>query len=412
MFLILFNLISILYLTNGQSINHCPNYGPFCTCESSNVIMSCSGFDSFSKLDFNKGLVNNTFYELELNPVDKLMLDTTLNLDGIIVTNNIKLYGLKGFVFDKNPFKALGVKNSLSLFLFETNFDFYIEKNSILVPLDPNECKSTNGALTDTKVSPVFSSFASIAFSTGILYPNEICPYVFKDAKLKFLTFELIDQFPTKIKLNFIDVNADINSNIDRLNLYNFNVTYLNSAILNKNVFVNLKSLIIDYCILDDIQENLFISFKMLRYIRLQLSNFDSFMYSSSNKAWMKYLNGDIKVNLKNQTEIDLNKKNQMLIEFANRYEDDSEYVYLDEEIFKFQYFPHDKLVFPKIFSKDNLDCSLTLRYLLKYWRNYNDVEDINTIAVQNCLLLISPNPTTIAPQISKLTSTIKNSST
>jgi hypothetical protein len=69
--------------------------------------MSCSGFDSFSQLDFNKGSVNNTFYELDLNPKERILLDNTLNLDGIIVTTNIKLYGLRGFIFDQNPFEKL-----------------------------------------------------------------------------------------------------------------------------------------------------------------------------------------------------------------------------------------------------------------------------------------------------------------
>ncbi len=294
--------------------------------------------------------------------------------------------------------------NNLSLFLYETDLEFYLRVGSTLTVLDSVECTSRNFLVANPTISTLFSSFVTITLSTNITYPKQMCPYIFKNTNLRFLTFELIDNVPTKININFVDINPDesttldISANINRLNLYNFNLTYLNAAILNRNVFKNLQSLIIDYCNLDDIEETLFRSFKSLKYLRLQLSNFDSFMYNPANKGWMKHLNGDVRVNLNNQTEIDANRNNQMLLEFANRYEDDSTYIYLDEEVFKFQFFPHDKLVFTKIFSKDNLNCSLTLRWLLKYWRNYNDIPNINTIAVQKCLQLISPDPIVTSP--------------
>jgi hypothetical protein len=129
-------------------------------------------------------------------------------------------------------------------------------------------------------------------------------------------------------------------------------------------------------------------------------------MYNPSNKGWMKHLNGDVRVNLNNQTEIDANKNNQMLLELANRYEDDSELHLFGREVFKVSIFSHDKLVFTKIFSKDNLNCSLTLRWLLKYWRNYNDIPNINTIAVQKCLQLISPDPIVITTATATTTTT------
>ena len=408
-----FTTVFLISITLAESVDLCPNYGPYCSCTASNSIMSCSGFDKFSQLDFNKGSTNNIFYELELNPNAKIMLDDTLNLDGIVVTNNVKLYQIKGFVFAENPFKKMGSTNNLSLFLFETDLEFYLKKGSDLTILNSIECKSSNEMIANPSISTIFSSFVTVTLSTGINYPSQMCPYIFKNTNLRFLTFELIDNVPTKININFVNINPnentilDINSNVNRLNLYNFNLTYLNTAILNKNVFKNVQSLIIDYCNLDDIEETLFSSFKSLKYLRLQLSNFDSFMYNPSNKGWMKYLNGDIRVNLNNQTEIDANKDNQMLLELANRYEDDSEYVYWDEEVFKFQFFPHDKLVFPKIFSKDNLKCSITLRWLLKYWRNYNDFANINTIAVQKCLQLIE-----VPDQIVTITTTTSTRAT
>ena len=395
-------ILAICYPLSGQTANYCTEYGPYCTCPASDLIMSCNNFDTFDQLDFKKsGATNKNFYELELNPKSPLMLDTTLNLDGISVTNSVKLRNIKGFIYSENPFKRVGAENSINLYLFESKLDFYVVKNSNIVLLDASECKSTNDLITNPSVSPVFASFGSISLANEMVYPAKMCPYIFKNANLRFLTVESIDQFPSKINLDFIDINPDantildINSNIAKLNFYNFNLTHLNSAILNKNVFQRVQSLIIDYCFLNSIQEDLFASFKVLRYIRLQLLNMDSFMRERNNKVWMKYLNGDIRVNLNNQAQIDANKDNQMLIEFANRYEDNSLYEYEDEEIFKFEFFPHDKLVFPKIFSKDNLNCSLTLRWLLKYWRNYKTLADINTIAVQNCLPQIGPTVVT-----------------
>ena len=113
--------LALLLLLNFEisridAIDFCPNYGPYCNCPASISIITCSGFDSFSQLDFNKGSINNTFYELDLNPKTKLFLDNTLNLEGIVVTNHVKLYQIKGFVFAENPF-ILNEKNLKDILL-------------------------------------------------------------------------------------------------------------------------------------------------------------------------------------------------------------------------------------------------------------------------------------------------------
>ena len=172
--------------------------------------------------------------------------------------------------------------------------------------------------------------------------------------------------------------------------MYDLEIERLDAKILNPSVFMNLKYLDIDYCLLGSIEDTVFASLKSLKRMTLTLTNFDKFMYSANTKNWMKSLNGDVRVNLNNKTDIELKKNEQFLLEFDNRYEDDSAYAFEDSELCKFKDFPHDKLVFPRIFAnKDNLPCSKTVKWLLKYYRNYKDFEQLNTEGVGGCLAQI-----------------------
>ena len=411
--LIIFSsLVSALFAQD----DNCPEFGPFCSCKYSEILMECTGFDSFDQLNFNPTNTNEpiTLFELELEPKNKIMLDNSLDLKNLVITDDVKLRNIFGFSYEQNPFRRLKQKPK-NLYLYESNLDFYIAKNGDWVLLDSKECSSSNTILGLQTTIPLFASFNAVVFDYDLVYPNEMCPFIFRNADLRLLKFEKIHEEQVVI-VNFININPNagsiinINSNIESLIMYDLEIERLDAKILNPNVFMNLKYLDIDYCLLGSIEDTVFASLKSLKKMTLTLTNFDKFMYSANTKNWMKNLNGDVRVNLNNKTEIELKKNEQFLLEFDNRYEDDSVYSFEDSELCKFKDFPHDKLVFPRIFSRDNLPCSKTIKWLLKYYRNYKDFEQLNTQGVGGCLAEIGEPADNQPPKECQSDTTTKSS--
>ena len=152
----------------------------------------------------------------------------------------------------------------------------------------------------------------------------------------------------------------------------------LNTRLIDKYVFKYINRLII-WGVVESIQEDLFLHFKNLSFLFLNLENFGSFLHKSDNK-WMKYLNSDVKVDLKNQIQVHKNLDKSLKFEIyqssnknnSSKKSFGSAYMYPDEDFCLFKHFPHEHLVYTPIMSGDRLQCTCTLIWLIQYINFYD----------------------------------------
>ena len=151
---------------------------------------------------------------------------------------------------------------------------------------------------------------------------KKTCQYVFFNAKVEHLKFgEITNSLILKNQLGFIKINQTAEFDLNNNNLYylSLNIAFedLTSSLIDKYVFKYIQRLII--CgVVESIQEDLFLHLKNLGFIYLNLDNFESFLHKSENK-WMKYLNSDVKVDLKNQKDVDKNLYKSLKLEIFQK---------------------------------------------------------------------------------------------
>ena len=381
-------------ITTPNINGYCPELFPLCTCNLSPVFIKCENFISFDELDFKllkNGTKNRDIYELELSPLKPLIFDDTLNLEGIELINDVKLRNLKGFELKSNPFQLLNNGSLLNLYLYDSSLDFYDDSKSETI-LD---CRSTlNTAITH----PVFSSFNLMQFE-NVSSTIKLCPIIFKNTYLRLFTLN----YQSENSLVFDDTETfdDLNSNIDTFRLFSSNNLILSSTLLNKFVFSNLKTLDLDYVKLKSIEEDTFKSLQNLKTILIVIENLKEFIRSSNN-TWMKSLNGDVNVDLNNVASIEKSKNDSLLLTMNNRNNGQS-YLYPDEDLVYFENWPHNKMAFYRILSDQNLSCTTTLKFLLKYADNYKTPSTLSTTSTNGCFKP-APAATTTSPKLNSST--------
>ena len=109
-------------------------------------------------------------------------------------------------------------------------------------------------------------------------------------------------------------------------------------------------------------------------FLYFNFDNFGSFLHKSDNK-WMKYINNDVNVNIKNQNLVSRNLAKSLKFEIyqnsnknnASKKSFGNAYMYPDEDFCLFKHFPHEHLVYTPIMSGDRLQCTCTLIWLIQY---------------------------------------------
>jgi hypothetical protein len=117
----------------------------------------------------------------------------------------------------------------------------------------------------------------------------------------------------------------------------------------------------------------------------MQLTNFAEVISLNSYSNWLASLNSNITVDLNDTNQVNENKKFFMEFTLTDKNE---LYEYPEQDFCLFKKFPHEKLVAPIIMTKDNLECTCTLLYLLKYKDiyNINGINVMDTPSVAKCL--------------------------
>ncbi len=352
--------------------NNCPQLEPYCTCNMKMRTISCKGFTSFRELDFTKSSIKTT-WSISLEPNRLLPLNNDLNFTGLNVHKsiNIKLYNIDGFDLASNPFSTLSQQEDGSLLLSNSKIRTF-----------GSECDA-NAFLSDS--DGLFSKFSEIYFVEGNIYSDDICPFLFRKTILNlitlnymnrsnFLGFSSIKNAPSKF-----DIAADINE----LEISYSKDVIIKKSMLDKYVFKNLSSLYFNVRLkklksllscnynnfnlyfnsLGGIEDDAFIHTQNLKYIEFNGENFGQFIRRSNNK-WMSSLNVDVVVNYRNKKSLEANRNRTLVISLDSVFS--LYYNYPDEDLDRFKYFPHNRMVFFKIDNHGIYECTETKKFLLK----------------------------------------------
>ena len=207
---------------------------------------------------------------------------------------------------------------------------------------------------------------------------NKICPFIFNNSRLNHLDVSAIqNSFVFKRVFEFLEIeneNAAKSISTNKFQTLTIGISYssLTARIVNKFVFKEMKSLEISGYIYS-IQYDLFKYFDKLVEIRLSLNKLKEFHLNGND--WMHYLCYNKKSHQVKGTNKPL--KYNLLIVFDSFYASKQlveRYVYPDEDFCLFSHFPHDKLVLPKIYVDEKMNCSCTILFLIQFSHLYLDL--------------------------------------
>lgn len=380
------------YTTEHSTFDPCEEIKPYCVCDGMEI--NCRNFDSFEQIDFSPfGYPDNrtvTIDILTFTPKVPLTLNDSLTISNIVIKQWLILQNINGIELLSNPFRNAILRDRVTIIF---------EDSSI----------RTFETSCDTRIIPegyvsLFSLFNSITFN-GCSYDGAICPLIFSNSNIigfrsksmnstNYLKFSQLSS-PTD------EANLDINSNILFVYIELCTDLIVDDKIFNKHVFA--RSYRIEFFICDlMIDEQAFYHTQNLTSIYFATTSFKKFIQSSNN-TWMSGLNRNVRVNYSDASSIANNRKYAMVLDIFTF---DEYYTYPDEDFIYFKHFPHENFVFARIQANRELECSNTLRWLLKNAQYHPlGIGYFNTTAVRKCFI---STPLTTYTSIPEIESTVK----
>ena len=279
------------------------------------------------------------------------IFDDSFDLDNIanFLPENImtvEFRFIKGFDIDRFQVKNENLSVTFTLTFHFSKFEFYSKKKLVI------SCK-------DLTASPqsIFQVFTYKIMFYSSSFKKPICPLLFRNCFLNEIIFDgFVNSFYKRNVLNFeqlIDANnSDIDSKIVHLNLYYFIKIDIDSRLMNKLVFKNIRILTL-FGEISSIESGLFKNFKHLKHIYLYADYFQLFSHRLGID-WMFDLNSDYSIDLLSNTfnRSELNEK-CILIELI--YNLVSEFVTLDTSFKVDTFFPNQDFCLYKDFPFDHL---------------------------------------------------------
>jgi hypothetical protein len=252
---------------------------------------------SSCQIDFNinvlKIFVNNknVFLDNDLDLTNLLRVFSATYIRMILI-QNLEGFNQKTIQSSNKNFPKFNIEFNL----INTKFDFY--QNGTL--LTEGKCNKENFDRNMTS----FFSMKNLFLSINVFYDHKVCPYVFINSRLNFLSlYQIANSLIFKNRLEFMDIEDDTNLiNTKELISYEINIAYeaISLINLNKYIFKNAKYLII-HGICQEVEIDLFKYFHQLKLVQISLENFEGFLHSGTK--WMNSLNSDLSVNLANDVE-------------------------------------------------------------------------------------------------------------
>ena len=390
-----FVFTSIYVLAKPKDLNHCYANNPHCVCDFDSSLV-CFDFMSYGELDFSQ-LVEKEFKPttLALGSKDRAVLNDSLNVDPIAfnVVYNVSFEEELDYDLSSNPFR--NKPRGLELEIRVPTWAFYYKSmilNESVDCLNLLVDKSTNKSKDLRGLTTMFSQFDRVNFRK-LNYDSHLCQYMFVNAHLTELSIHSANDLASQ-KLRFFDIgdnlDVELNATIETLTFVDFSDQKIDKHLLDPYVFKNMRKFsLLETRTNESFDEFLFQPFSKLKYLELNVAKFHDLISVSSK--WLKHLNADVSVNLSNQTDYELNKHKFMLL-VISQYQ--FPYAFSDDDLCKFYYFPHHKLVYPLIQLNPNeapAECTCTLMWLLSRWQMYpGDKNELITLGTQNCLRVTS----------------------
>ena len=199
-----------------------------------------------------------------------------------------------------------------------TQYSLIDQSSSIEILKAYSQTEQLEGKLTDlfTKYTGLFQfNSLSLVIPSSNSFQPLYSPILFKGAKIYSIC--IYKQTNTSIRRHYLAFNPNdqildsLNASVDldcEITLYYMALPYrihLNERNLNKHIFKSIQELKMQGSI-SGIQDELFISFKLLKRLHLILSNTRDFWHQSSDNKWLRSLNSHIDYDiesLKNQPE-------------------------------------------------------------------------------------------------------------
>ena len=367
---------SIIILSTALSISQAIS-----NCNLAGETLLCKDFKNFDELKFDNIIpVRNTTI--------KYITFITSNENGVYLNNSLDLTNLKnvddnyeviikklnGLELINNPFAEMDATKKYSLILEDSKFEILLNGEQILVDkcnyLLENEILISLPVLASS-ISLIDATYAKVGY----------CQVFFKEANMNSFEMSNINPVNFFTFMRNAKVPDDFKSNIKNFNIYGSDFI-LDDGILDKNVFKNTVDIKIKRSYLRNIQSSLFESFHKLRSLKIEIFDFSTFIVFSS---WLPSLNIDINVNLNDMNDFNNNKNQMFTLYLADL---NKTYEFPEQDLCLFKEFPHQKLVVPIIDTKENLPCSCTLLWLLKYKKLYdsNGKNVLDTPSTHTCI--------------------------
>jgi hypothetical protein len=356
LFSILLIQICLFYLK--QAKNECPIKQ-----DTNNNCTILNDFDNFKQLDFSECETYFSTFLLEIKPNEKIILDSTLNLNYlkispinglfVIVLNNLKGIDYKFKSFDEITF-ALDYLPFIFYVFTTSNIDFYINNKLISREM----CSFEYFYVNDTFFN-FFNgkSIQSLTLHSSNEYSRKTCPLIFYNTIITTLNIERItSSFLSRNVLSFIEIKENNVNNLDTkifhliIKLYHLDLT---TNLLNGMVFKQIEAIDIDGQI-NFIQDDLFKSFKMLKLIRFRTQNAKGLL-THKNK-WLNSLN-----------IISIETKQALILSIFQTFSNVTFYDYPDHDFCYFKDFPHQRSVLPRLKPNYKSSCSCTELFLIQY---------------------------------------------
>lgn len=351
------------------------------------TVLYCDDLDNLSKKIENFEIKNAGTISLDF----VIISDLIIQIEGQYNHFGSSLYGIS--IILKNIQQIQINKNAqiLSPIRFntveisDTFLDFYYDNISLA-----DACAEFGQEITFPYRIEIFHLY----LTESVIYSNALCVSMIRIFSINHLYFYGIS--PN----NLLHFNDSFNNQTMEAKVYHVffskSILGLDQKILNRQVFGNIESITLDNSTLLGIENDTFFYTKNLKMISLRIKNFEEFIRKSDNK-WLQFLNLQAYKNLDNCKQVFKSKEADLDISsyFLIILEDMSKlYEYTDEDFCLFKHFPHNNAVFPIVYTKEDLNCTCTLLWLLLNWKlkdfletkaSKSELISMNTSSVKYC---------------------------
>jgi hypothetical protein len=348
-------VIQISLFNFKQTNNECPVKQ-----DTNNNYTILNDFDNFKQLDFSECETYFNTFLLDIKPNEKIILDSTLNLNYLKISPNnglfvILLNNLKGIDYKFKSFDEITFALDYLPYIFyvftTSNIDFYINNKLISKEICSFEYFYENDTFFNFFNG---KSIQSLTLHSSNEYSRKTCPLIFYNTIITTLNIERIaSSFLSRNVLSFIRVKEN-NTNYLYAKIFHLIIKLyhldLTTNLLNEMVFEQIEALDIDGQI-NFIQDDLFKSFRKLQLIRFRTQNAKGLL-THKNK-WFNSLN--------------LETKQALILSIFQTFSNVTFYDYPDHDFCYLKDFPHQRLVLPRLKPNYKSSCSCTQLFLIQY---------------------------------------------